>query len=119
MTDPTDQLPVIPIFPLTVVQFPGVVTPLHIFEERYRQLLRDIMPGDKRFGIVYPGDLTLPGSELPPVGRVGCTVEVIAQQELPDGRSNILLWVRLASARAATSRASRTTGPPSNTSTTS
>jgi Lon protease-like protein len=90
MTDPTDQLPVIPIFPLTVVQFPGVVTPLHIFEERYRQLLRDITPGDKQFGIIYPGDLTLPGSELPPAGRVGCTVEVIAQQEMPDGRSNIL-----------------------------
>jgi uncharacterized protein len=90
MPDPSAHQPVIPLFPLSVVQFPGVVTPLHIFEERYRQLLRDITPGDKRFGIIYPGDLSAPGSELPPVGSVGCAVEVIAQQELPDGRSNIL-----------------------------
>lgn len=90
MADSLSKLTILPIFPLTVVQFPGVVTPLHIFEERYRKLLRDITAADKRFGIVYPGDLTLPGSELPPVGRAGCAVEVIAQQGMPDGRSNIL-----------------------------
>jgi Lon protease-like protein len=79
---------IIPIFPLTVVQFPGVITPLHIFEPRYRKLLKDIMPGEKTFGIVYPGD----GKEddRPTLGRVGCAVEVIAHEELPDGRSNIL-----------------------------
>lgn len=90
MTDPTTRLPVIPLFPLSVVQFPGVVTPLHIFEERYRKLVGDVMAGDKRFGIIYPGDRTLAGSELPPLGRVGCAVEIIAHQPMPDGRSNIL-----------------------------
>lgn len=79
---------IIPIFPLTVVQFPGVITPLHIFEPRYRKLLKDIMPGDKTFGIIYPGEIR--ESELPEIGRVGCTVEVIAQEEHSDGRSNIL-----------------------------
>ncbi len=79
---------IIPIFPLTVVQFPGVITPLHIFEPRYRKLLKDIMPGEKTFGIVYPGEGK--DDELPAIGRVGCTVEVIAHEELPDGRSNIL-----------------------------
>lgn len=79
---------VIPIFPLTIVQFPGVITPLHIFEPRYRQLLKDILPGSKTFGIVFPGE----GKEddVPEVGRVGCTVEVIAHEEQADGRSNIL-----------------------------
>ncbi len=77
----------IPIFPLTIVQFPGVVTPLHIFEPRYRQLLQDIMPGDRTFGILYPGESE---NELPEIGRIGCTVEVLSQEEMPDGRSNIL-----------------------------
>lgn len=77
----------IPIFPLTVVQFPGVVTPLHIFEPRYQQLMKDIMLGDRTFGILYPGESE---SELPEIGRAGCTVEVLSQEELPDGRSNIL-----------------------------
>jgi Lon protease-like protein len=79
---------IIPIFPLSVVQFPGVITPLHIFEPRYRQLLKDIMTGDKTFGIIYPGQAK--DSELPDIGRVGCTVEVIAHEEQADGRSNIL-----------------------------
>lgn len=79
---------IIPIFPLTVVQFPGVITPLHIFEERYRKMIKDVMAGDKTFGIIYPGESK--ESELPALGRVGCTVEVIAHEELADGRSNIL-----------------------------
>ncbi len=79
---------IIPIFPLTVVQFPGVITPLHIFEPRYRQLMKDIMPGDKTFGIIYPGEAK--EEDLPELGRVGCTVEVIAHEEQADGRANIL-----------------------------
>ena len=53
-------------------------------------MLRDVLERDKKFGIIYPGDDTLRHSELPPIGSVGCTVEVIANQEMPDGRSNIL-----------------------------
>ncbi len=79
---------IIPIFPLSIVQFPGVITPLHIFEPRYRQLLKDIMPGNKTFGIIYPGEAK--DGELPDIGRVGCTVEVIAHEEQADGRANIL-----------------------------
>lgn len=51
-------------------------------------MIKDVMAGDKTFGIVYPGELR--ESELPALGRVGCTVEVIAHEELADGRSNIL-----------------------------
>lgn len=79
---------VIPIFPLSIVQFPGVITPLHIFEPRYRKLLKDIMLGDKTFGILYPGEGK--EDEAPEIGRVGCAVEVIAHEEQADGRSNIL-----------------------------
>lgn len=79
---------IIPLFPLSLVQFPGAVTPLHIFEERYRKLLRDVMVTDKVFGITFLSEDEATGE--PPIGKVGCTVEVIAQQTMPDGRSNIL-----------------------------
>lgn len=78
---------IIPIFPLSIIQFPGVVTPLHIFEPRYRQMLKDIALTDKTFGIIYLGEA---GDEIPAIGNVGCTVEIITQQEMEDGRSNIL-----------------------------
>ena len=47
---------ILPLFPLPVVQFPGAITPLHIFENRYRKLLSDVLNTDKMFGIVYQGD---------------------------------------------------------------
>lgn len=79
---------VIPIFPLTAVQFPGVITPLHIFEPRYRKMIKDILLGDKTFGILYPGENK--DDETPEIDRIGCSVEVIAHEEQADGRSNIL-----------------------------
>jgi Lon protease-like protein len=85
---------IIPIFPLPVVQFPNAITPLHIFEPRYRKMLKDVMERDKTFGIIYrplaEEDLVLGESDRVPLGSVGCTVEVAVAQELPDGRSNIL-----------------------------
>jgi Lon protease-like protein len=85
---------VIPIFPLPVVQFPNAITPLHIFEPRYRKMLKDVMDADKTFGIVYrpspDEDAAIPETDLVPLGSAGCTVEVAIAQELPDGRSNIL-----------------------------
>ncbi|MBO0798242.1 MAG: LON peptidase substrate-binding domain-containing protein [Blastocatellia bacterium] len=90
MTDPTPITRVIPIFPLAHVQFPGALTPLHIFEQRYRKLLKDVMESDKIFGISYRDEEgSFEGDRLP-LGSVGCTVEVAVVQGLPDGRSNIL-----------------------------
>lgn len=41
----------IPLFPLKLVAFPGEKLNLHIFEPRYKELINDILPGDRRFGI--------------------------------------------------------------------
>jgi Lon protease-like protein len=90
MTDLTPITRVIPVFPLAHVQFPGALTPLHIFEPRYRKLLKDVMDSDKVFGIIYRSEDTTVESERSPLGSVGCTVEVAVVQGLPDGRSNIL-----------------------------
>jgi Lon protease-like protein len=79
----------LPVFPLSVVLFPGVPLPLHIFEPRYRQMLSDIRAGNNLFGLSY-FDVSTSDLEIPPVGTIGCVAEVTEAQALPDGRSNIL-----------------------------
>lgn len=53
----------IPIFPLDVVLLPGLVMPLHIFEERYKSMIGECMEQDKPFGIFYIDDLPEPVTE--------------------------------------------------------
>ncbi|MFL5402069.1 MAG: LON peptidase substrate-binding domain-containing protein [Gemmatimonadales bacterium] len=77
----------LPIFPLSVVLFPGTPLPLHIFEPRYKRMLADCLLADRRFGITP----MRPGSEAPEPGAVGCVAEIRVNQELPDGRSNIVV----------------------------
>lgn len=77
----------LPIFPLAVALFPGNPLPLHIFEPRYRRMLADCLAGDRRFGITPQPD----NSDPPGAGAVGCVAEVRVNQELPDGRSNIVV----------------------------
>jgi len=79
----------LPIFPLSVVLFPGVPLPLHIFEPRYRQMLSDVREGNNLFGVSY-FDSSAVESDYPPEGHIGCVAEVTESQTLPDGRSNIL-----------------------------
>jgi Lon protease-like protein len=76
----------LPLFPLPLVLFPGAALPLHVFEPRYRQLLRDVQAGDGRFGIVLAT-----GSGAPAAGLVGCVAEVRDARTLPDGRSNLVV----------------------------
>jgi Lon protease-like protein len=78
----------LPIFPLSVVLFPGTPLPLHIFEPRYRQMLADCLAGDRRFGITPTGK----DDRMPDPGTVGCIAEIRVNQELPDGRSNIIVF---------------------------
>ena len=77
----------LPIFPLSVVLFPGTPLPLHIFEPRYRRMLSDVLAADRRFGIVP----VLSETDLPVADAIGCVAEVRLNQELPDGRSNIVV----------------------------
>jgi hypothetical protein len=85
--------PIIPIFPLpNVVLFPSVFLPLHIFEPRYRAMVRDALSGDRIIGMT----LLRPGwrveSEDPPaVYQVGCAGLITHAERLLDGRYNIVL----------------------------
>ena len=78
----------LPLFPLPLVLFPGVLLPLHIFEPRYREMLADCLAADRRFGIVYVGEDDADGPER---GAVGCIAVIQSNDALPDGRSNILV----------------------------
>jgi ATP-dependent Lon protease len=79
----------LPLFPLAIVLFPGVPLPLHIFEPRYKQMLRDVQALDSFFGLSYFDDSTAHASG-PPVGSVGCVAKITDTQTFPDGRANIL-----------------------------
>ena len=85
--------PLIPIFPLpSVVLFPNVLLPLHIFEPRYRQMLADALAGDRVIGMVllqagWEGQQ----DERPGVFPIGCAGIITHVEPLPDGRSNIVL----------------------------
>jgi ATP-dependent Lon protease len=79
----------LPLFPLSVVLFPGVPLPLHIFEPRYRQMLEDVRAGNNLFGLSY-FDASTSQQEFPALGSVGCVAKVTDTQTFPDGRSNIL-----------------------------
>ena len=53
----TGTMPLLPLFPLpNVVLFPGVPLPLHIFEPRYREMVREALRTDKTFAIVLAKD---------------------------------------------------------------
>ena len=75
----------LPLFPLPdVVLFPQEVLPLHIFEPRYRMLLRTVMAGDQRFGVVRWNPQTQTMAD------VGCCAEILHCQTQEDDRSNIV-----------------------------
>ena len=83
----------IPIFPLpNVVLFPSVFLPLHIFEERYKDMVGDALAGDRIIGMVLLREGWDRGPQTnPPVYDVGCSGLITHAERLPDGRYNIVL----------------------------
>jgi Lon protease-like protein len=83
----------IPVFPLPdVVLFPGVFLPLHIFELRYREMVKDSLAEDRLIGI----SLLRPGWDHDSQGRpaiypIGCVGLISHVEELSDGRYNLVL----------------------------
>lgn len=82
-----------PIFPLPgFFLYPGTVVPLHIFEQRYREMIEDLLDGPGRLvmGTVVDGhENELPGA--PPVYPIAGLGEIGRHERLPDGRFNLLL----------------------------
>jgi Lon protease-like protein len=73
----------IPLFPLDVVLFPGAPLPLHIFEERYKELIGECLEQNTVFGVVR--------AQREGLAVIGCTARVVnVVQRYSDGRMDIL-----------------------------
>lgn len=84
----------LPLFPLpNVVFFPGVALPLHIFEPRYRAMIRDALAGPRLIGMVLLRGEWEPhyDSKQAPIFTIGTAGEAVRVEELPDGRFNLIL----------------------------
>ena len=78
----------VPIFPLAgALLFPRAQLPLHIFEPRYRAMVRDALAGDRLIAMVQPKD----DREPPQLFEIGCLGRIVGSEELDDGRFNIVL----------------------------
>ena len=88
MTEPLAER--LPLFPLGTVLFPGMLLPLHLFEERYRCLMRDRQGADPIFGVV----LTRHGREVgdrPEIHAVGTAASLLGAGRYPDGRYDVVV----------------------------
>ena len=83
----------VPLFPLpNVVLFPRVFLPLHIFEPRYREMVRDALAADRIIGMVLlRSGGAAGGADNPAVFPTGCAGRITHCEQLPDGRYNIVL----------------------------
>jgi Lon protease-like protein len=73
-----------PLFPLGLVLLPGEHVPLHIFEERYKQMIGECLEEEREFGILWLADDALKD--------VGCTARITRVLErFDDGRMNIVV----------------------------
>lgn len=73
----------IPIFPLDVVLFPGALLPLHIFEPRYKLMVRRCLNSKEEFGVILVREKG--------IASVGCTARIVrVLHQYPGGRMDIL-----------------------------
>jgi len=76
-------LPLLPLFPLEVVLLPGTPLPLHIFEPRYKEMIRECLTNEAPFGVIRALEEG--------IAEIGCTAEIITvTKEYPDGRLDLI-----------------------------
>jgi uncharacterized protein len=81
----------IPLFPLHQVLCPGIVLPLHIFEDRYRAMTRRCLDTGEPFGVVLIRDGREVGSKgMATLAGVGAFAEIREAGRYPDGRYDLL-----------------------------
>jgi Lon protease-like protein len=83
----------LPLFPLGTVLYPGLLLPLHIFEDRYRQLVRDLLDGPepRRFGVIAIRKGRETGVEgISSLHEIGCTATLRRVAEHDDGRFDLV-----------------------------
>lgn len=86
----------LPLFPLSSVLFPGAPLPLHIFEERYRVLVAELLARpegeQRRFGVIAIRSGREAGPSLPDLHAVGCAAQVRSVTSYSDGRFDVVTY---------------------------
>jgi len=100
IANPTERvraaLPRLKVFPLPpAVLFPSIAMPLHIFEPRYRALVRDALAGDGVLALAGVEDGALDGEGRPVLRSLACAGVIQWHEPLPGGRFNLVLEGRL------------------------
>jgi uncharacterized protein len=80
----------LPLFPLNAVVFPGMPIPLHIFEERYKEMITTCVDDQTPFGIVLIKQGAAEADPHVKPHAIGCTVNIKDVEQLPDGRLLIM-----------------------------
>jgi uncharacterized protein len=83
----------LPLFPLGTVLYPGLLLPLNIFEERYRELVRNLLDGPepRRFGVIAIRKGRETGVDgISALYQIGCTATVREVAEQDDGRYHLV-----------------------------
>jgi Lon protease-like protein len=83
----------LPLFPLGTVLCPGLVLPLHIFEDRYKQLVRELVDGPEpqRFGVIAIREGRETGTDgVAALHEIGCTATLKDVTEVDDGEFDIV-----------------------------
>jgi Lon protease-like protein len=94
-SDLRDALRELPIFPLhQAVLFPGTLVPLHVFEPRYRELVRDVIASHRALSIAHVIDPEADMGGNPLIAEMAGVGTIVEHQELPGGRFNIVLLGR-------------------------
>jgi Lon protease-like protein len=76
-------VPLLPLFPLDVVLFPGTPLPLHIFEPRYREMIGECIANNSPFGMIR--------AQPQGLAEIGCTAQIVSvTKKYPDGRLDIV-----------------------------
>ncbi len=90
--DLTAALAELPLFPLQeAVLLPGMALPLHVFEPRYRQMVRDALGSHRALAVVCVPDPEADMTGSPPICAVAGAGVIVAHRELPDGRFHVAL----------------------------
>ncbi len=79
----------LPLFPLNTVLFPGARMPLHIFEERYKEMISECLERQRPFGVLLIRSGREVGGEADPFD-VGTTAHIASVDHLDDGKMNLM-----------------------------
>lgn len=90
-----DHKTIIPLFPLNIVLFPGMMLPLHIFENRYKTMIKECLAGDQIFGVVLAKTQqaqapNVAGLYIDDLYPIGTTARITAVEHLQDDRMNLI-----------------------------